>query len=110
MAQRQPCVRGHGTVCGGLRSRSRTFACVHACMQVAWLSEGPTTGEPNEVRYADEDMGRLRVVDRGLMTGDVVASADNPLGQVAHLAPCMHARCMRPGQSAVLPLMRPVKT
>jgi hypothetical protein len=50
--------------------------------QVAWVHEGPPAGEPEKVQYADEDMAGLRVVDRGLIIGDVVAAASAPLGQV----------------------------
>jgi hypothetical protein len=51
-------------------------------LQVAWLGGGGPTGETSKVRYAEEDMERLRVVDRGMMVGDVVAAAAAPLGQV----------------------------
>ena len=30
------------------------------------------------MRYAEEDMARLRVVDRGMMVGDVVAAESAP--------------------------------
>ncbi len=36
-----------------------------------------------EIKRAEEDMSNLKVVDRCMQQGDVVASAADPLGQVA---------------------------
>lgn len=77
----------------GRKLETSTLACIPAClanrcawhlrMQVAWLGEGGSGGEPSRVRYAGEDMAQLRVLDRGIMVGDVVAAASAPLGQVS---------------------------
>ncbi len=43
------------------------------CASVSWLRSG---------EVATPEVGRLRVSDRGLVTGDLVADASAPLGQV----------------------------
>ena len=43
--------------------------------------EAKTVG--SEIKRAEEDMSKLKVVDRCMQQGDVVASATDPLGQVA---------------------------
>lgn len=35
-----------------------------------------------EIKRAEEDMSNLKVVDRCMQQGDIVASATDPLGQV----------------------------
>ncbi len=59
--------------------------------QVAWLDEarGPRDRgiSADDVHVDLEDVGALRVVDRQLVLGEVVASADDPLGQVG-APPC----------------------
>ena len=56
------------------------------CPQVAWLDEtrGPRERgiAADDVHVDLEDVGALRVVDRQLVLGEVVAAADDPLGQV----------------------------
>ena len=56
------------------------------CRQVAWLDEtrGPRERgiSADDVHVDLEDVGALRVIDRQLVLGEVVAAADDPLGQV----------------------------
>ena len=57
--------------------------------QVAWLDEtrGPRERgiAADDVHVDLEDVGALRVVDRQLVLGEVVAAANDPLGQVRAL-------------------------
>jgi len=77
----RPALAGHG------RGRSRGAR----PRQVAWLDEarGPRDRgiSADDVHVDLEDVGALRVVDRQLVLGEVVASADDPLGQVG-APPC----------------------
>lgn len=53
---------------------------------MAWLDEtrGPRERgiSADDVHVDLEDVGALRVIDRQLVLGEVVAAADDPLGQV----------------------------
>lgn len=56
---------------------------------MAWLDEtrGPRERgiSADDVHVDLEDVGALRVIDRQLVLGEVVAAADDPLGQVRDL-------------------------
>ena len=66
--------------------------------QVAWLDEarGPRDRgiSADDVHVDLEDVGALRVVDRQLVLGEVVASADDPLGQVGAQRPSLPRSCV----------------
>lgn len=49
--------------------------------QVVWIAPNALT-KAREVESVDEDMNYLKVVDRCMREGNIVASAADPLGQV----------------------------
>ncbi|BDA49468.1 probable ubiquitin-conjugating enzyme E2 23 [Coccomyxa sp. Obi] len=49
--------------------------------EVVWMADEAARSVGREIKRAEEDMGNLKVVDRCMQQGDVVASAADPLGQ-----------------------------
>ena len=77
--------RGTGNPCTARRNGSKGAAqpCVSHCMQDEHVPEGQASVSWLKRRITEnEDLSRLRVLDRQLVAGDVVAAADGSDGQV----------------------------
>ena len=58
-----------------------------------WLSDQASKRVGTYIERAEEDISHLKVVDRCMQQGDVVASAADPLGQVQSI---LHNRSPKP--------------